>query len=128
MYHLPSHHKGTKLEVSILTEGIYSGDSITNYLLEHFLKFSVIHVYEPLKKHTLTAKDYQNWVNDNVAYDNYIFLWRLCFAFLLTFHLYNNKSVRKNSHARMMTARAASVPIFFGRNHPRYREVHVKDM
>lgn len=28
----------------------------------------------------------------------------------------------------MMAARAASAPIFFGRNHPKYREVHIRDM
>ena len=75
-----------------------------------------------------TADHFMSWVeSEEVSDPNYLFAWRVCFSYLLAFTLYT-EGVRKNNHDHMMAARVVFAPLFFGRNHPRYRELHMRDL
>ena len=68
-----------------------------------------------------------DWFEKDVRNPNYIFAWRICFTYLLAFYMYT-ESIRKNHHQLMIAARVGFAPLFYGRNHPRYRELHLRDM
>lgn len=74
-----------------------------------------------------TVQRYFDWFANEVQDSNYVFAWYACFRYLLAFHMYT-ESVRKNHHEHMLAARTAFAPLFYGRNHPKYREVHLRDM
>ena len=84
-------------------------------------------LYQRSKGGPIDSKTFFDWYKSNVKNYNYLFAWRICFTFLLAFNLYT-QSVRKNNHQHMIAARSAFAPLFYGRNHPRYREVHLRDM
>ena len=57
----------------------------------------------------------------------YIFLHQYCFTYLLPFHLFN-ESVRKNNHQYMIAARVELASLIFATKHPKYQEIHIRDM
>ena len=87
----------------------------------------VLHYVRTVPSHLQSVKHYMIWVETDVNSTNCVFIWRLCFTYILSFHLYNEET-RNNNHAHMMAARAAYAPLFYGRNHPKYRTVHMQDM
>ena len=74
-----------------------------------------------------TVCGYLKWFENEVKDHTYIFLFDVCWTFLLAFVLYN-ESVRKNNHSNMMAARTARCPLLYGRHHPKYQEIHLRDM
>jgi len=56
-----------------------------------------------------------------------MFLYDMCLTFLLAFKLYN-EAIRKNNHDNMMAARIFFAPLFFAGSHPKYQELHVRDL
>ena len=77
--------------------------------------------------HNMSVLGYFQWYEANVTDQVYHFLFDTCFTYLLSFHLYN-EATRKNNSQRMMAARVVFAPLFSARHHPKYRELHLRDM
>ena len=58
---------------------------------------------------------------------NYIFAWKVCFTFLLTFQVYT-EAICKNNHDLMMAFSVAFAPLFYGRIIHATGEVHLRDL
>ena len=98
--------------------------------LLHALSKELIRPYvleQRAKGQDANIERYFDWFNAETCNPNCLFAWRVCFRYLLAFQLYT-ESVRKNNNAHMLAARAAFSPLFYARNHPRYRELHLRDM
>jgi rubrerythrin len=89
--------------------------------LELVVPYVRIHPEDP------TPAGYMSWVNQHVVDPTYLLLWHLCFAFLLSLQLYNEVT-RKNNSDNMLAARVVFAPLFFGRRHRLYQELHLRDM
>lgn len=74
-----------------------------------------------------TVNGYIEWYEKKVHSRRYAFLYNITFSYLLSFKYYN-ESVRKNNAIGMMAARTTFVPLFFGRNHPKYQRIMLRDM
>ena len=108
------HHRSRQILGAIL-------EALSCELLVPFVKLCKLDGVEA------TTTGYFSWVESNVLDPVYLFLFHMCFTFILSFHLYN-KATRKNNHTNMMAARVAYAPFFFGTPHPKYRELHLRDM
>ena len=108
------HHRSRQIISTLLNA--FSKELIRPFVLE-----------QRRKGEDADVNKYFEWLRGEVKDPNYIFAWRVCFTFLLAFQLYT-ESVRKNNHEHMLAARSAFAPLFYGRNHPRYRELHLRDM
>ena len=75
----------------------------------------------------MSVESFYGWVNDSVVDPNYLYLFDMCFTFLLAFKMYN-EGVRKNHHEVMMASRIFFAPLFFAGTHPKYQELHVRDL
>ena len=99
--------------------------TLLNALAKELVRPFVIHQREAKKETDIDQ--FFEWYGSDVKDHNYRFAWSVCFTYLLAFQLYT-QAVRKNHHEHMMAARASFAPLFYGRNHPRYRELHLRDM
>ena len=108
------HHRSRQiLEVAL--------QAISAELLIPYIRDCISHNIRP------SFSGYFAWIETNVNDPVYNFLFDICFTYLLAFKLYN-EATRKNNSDRMMAARVAFAPIFTGRNHPKYRELHLRDL
>ncbi len=76
---------------------------------------------------TPSAERYLKWVDEEVENPSYMFLFDLCFTYLLAFHLLT-ESVRKNHAERMLAAQVTGGTLFYVRHHPKYRELILRDL
>ena len=96
-------------------------EALSNELLVPYVR------YCSLKSLPLSAEMYMKWVEKFVQDPFYLYLFDICFTFLLAFYLYT-ESVRKGSHDNMIASRTVFTPLFFASLHPFYQELLVKDM
>ena len=73
-----------------------------------------------------TNQHYLNWVH-NTCGDQYMFLYHITFSYLLAFSLYT-EATRKNNSMRMMSARVQLAPLFYSFKHPKYQQLHLRDL
>ena len=74
-----------------------------------------------------SVQGYFEWLHKEVNDHMFIFLHQYCFTYLLAFHLFN-ESVRKNNLEFMLAARVELASLVFATKHPKYQEIHVRDM
>ena len=79
------------------------------------------------KKGTPSCEGFHKWMESQVDNDLYFFLYDVTFTYLLAFHLFT-EAVRKNNSTRMMAARVAFGPLFYGSHHPKYQLLLLRDM
>ncbi len=72
-----------------------------------------------------TADDYFRWLH-SVENSGYIFYFHMTFTCLFSFQLYI-EGTRKNHSTAMMAARTAFTPLFYGKAHPKYQELLLRD-
>ena len=75
---------------------------------------------KPMNQH------YLNWVHNTFG-EQYMFLYHITFSYLLAFSLYT-EATRKNNSMRMISARVQLAPLFYSFNHPKYQQLHLRDL
>ncbi|CAC5359316.1 unnamed protein product [Mytilus coruscus] len=68
----------------------------------------------------VSLESFNDWVRDSVVDPNYLFLFDMCFTFLLAF----KRTITKLSWQPEYSLR----PLFFAGNHPKYQELHLRDL
>ena len=56
-----------------------------------------------------------------------MFLYHITFSYLLAFSLYT-EAIRKNNSMRMISAGVQLTPLFYSFNHPKYQQLHLRDL
>ena len=63
----------------------------------------------------------------NVQNQSYIFFYDIAFSYLLSFHLLT-EAIRKNNSRRILAARIQFAPLFYSFHHPKYQQLHLRDI
>ena len=74
-----------------------------------------------------SVQGYTTWLQHDVKDPVYMYCFFMCYYLLLGFHVYTEGTRKCNSNT-MMAGRVAFIPLFFARQHPKYRELHLRDM
>ena len=104
----------------------------SRYILEKSLESLSKELVAPFVKEckikdvVLTEPGYRTSL-DTVKDENYIFLYHVTFSYLSGFHLYT-EPVRKNHSLSMIGARIQIAPLFYSFHHPKYKQLHLKDL
>ncbi len=95
-------------------------DALSEELLVPYVRHCLKHKIPP------SALNYFTWLQ-SVQNGSYIYMFHMTFTHLLAFKLFN-AGVRKNYSQVMMVARAALVPLFYGKHPPMYHVLLLRDM
>ena len=95
-------------------------EAMAKELLLPFVRYSISKSQKP------TAAKYQEWFKA-VKDQSYLFWYHITFSYLLSFHLLT-EAVRKNHSERIMAALIQFVPLFFTFHHPKYQQLHMRDV
>ena len=78
------------------------------------------------KNINILVENFQDWLH-NVQNQSFLFLYHVTFSYLLSFHLYTG-AIRKNHSANAMGTRIQSAPLFYSFHHPKYQQLHLRDL
>ena len=74
----------------------------------------------------VSVEGYQKYFK-NVQNQSYIFFYDIAFSYLLSFHLLT-EAIRKNNSRRILAARIQFAPLFYSFHHPKYQQLHLRDI
>ena len=74
----------------------------------------------------VSVEGYQKYFK-NVQNRSYIFFYDIAFSYLLSFHLLTG-AIRKNNSWRILAARIQFAPLFYSFHHPKYQQLHLRDI